>query len=66
MVESGFDTNGTLILSESTEIEKVKNRILSDGGHPEGYNNFNFKQINFGYDEPFLKVVALNIEVEAM
>lgn len=62
MIESGFDTHGTAILSESKEIEKIKNRILADGGQNGGYNYFNFKQINFGYEEPFLKVIALTIQ----
>ena len=65
--EIGTDTNDTVILSNSEEIENVKNRILSDGGTPESYNYFKFKQVNFSSSDGviYLKVISPEIEVVA-
>ena len=68
MFELDTDTNDTVVISESDEIEEVKNRILTNGGSPKSYNYFNFHQINFASSSGivFLKVVYQGYTIEAI
>lgn len=63
----GLDVSEVEIVNQTQEINEAVEEIKSGGGKAEGYNDFNFYQINFeGCYGPDCIIIFLDLEMEEL
>jgi hypothetical protein len=63
----GFDVSEVELVNQTEEMKEAIEVIKSGGGKAEGYNDFNFYQINFeGCYGPNCKIIFLGLEIKEL